>query len=548
MALDLFSMMSKTKQPEKKEEKKEKAVKPKAMVSGTAYVFPLTVVLGYADSIVLEKEQFEEDKVDEVAIKKKLSAMYPGLPEKFLKLEGSGNHVYAFLDESRAMAKGTLSFANEHPKAAFMGEVFDLPEKKELTVNEANEALKEVFGGMAEFRYIVDGELCYPLLGSTKVLEVDAPVRVVAFRNSELLEILDLSAPVEDAEEVVESDAGTGEDGETEKKIQKKVAEKELLNALYLKYPELKGSGEIRTAGENTVVFVFTKKTKTISAPAKKEETYKTTAKISLLFRSIKLSPDMFGGKEEVKRKDILAVLSKEYPEFTEERTGLTYDSRTNTILPYVKGSSKGATLCVSRDDAKLAAENKDYFLGKFDENGETYRVEKTPISMTVAGGSAGEYHYFLPKCPSQLVDTLTAFFTIVALEHDTEALAWIMYDTNKNEYSVKIPVQTVASASVKTDEVCEENLSRFRVADIHSHGRICASFSQQDDYDEKGNRIYGVVCGIGSEEEKTLFRAGTGGQYVSIKPNEWCGEATSASWQVVCPTDLYREWCKACY
>ena len=125
----------------------------------------------------------------------------------------------------------------------------------------------------------------------------------------------------------------------------------------------------------------------------------------------------MFRGKEEVLKKDILAVLSKEYPEFTSERTVLTYDTKTNTIFPQIKGSSKGATLYASRDDARLAAEKEEYFLGEFTEHGEIYRVEKTPISMTVAGGSAGEFRYFLPKCPSPLVDVLTEFFFLVALE-----------------------------------------------------------------------------------------------------------------------------------
>ena len=285
--LDLFKMMGLTtqpeKKPEKKVEKKEKDVKPKATTSGPAYVFPLTVVLGYVDSIVFEKEQFEADKVDEAAIKKMLSSMYPGLPEKFLKIEGSGNCVYAFLDDSKAMAKGTLTFTNEHPKAAFMGELFDLPEKKELTVKEASEALKDAFGGLAAFRFIVDGDLCYPLLGSANVTEMAKPIKMVAFRNNELLEILNLPATTAEAEEVVEEEEiaeaveESGEDVEAEKVKPQIVEEKEFLTALYLKYPELKGNGEIRTAGDNTVVFVFTRKVKTPSVPAKKEETYKIT-------------------------------------------------------------------------------------------------------------------------------------------------------------------------------------------------------------------------------------------------------------------------------
>ena len=545
---NLFDMMGMTTQPEKKAEKKEKDAKPKTTTSESVYVFPLKVVLGYVDSVVLERKQFEADKVDETAIKKVLSAMYPGLPEKFLKLEGTGNCVYAFLDDSRAMAKGSLTFTNEHPKAAFMGELFDLPGKKELTVKEASEALKDAFGGLAEFRFIVDGDLCYPLLGSANVTEVAKPVKMVAFRNNELLEVLNLPAPTAEAEEDEEANEESGEDVKAEKEKPKMVGERELLTALYLKYPELKGNGEIRTAGDNTVVFVFTKKVKTPSAPAKKEETFKTTATISLIFRRIKLSPDMFGGKEEVGRKEILAVLNKEYPEYTSERTTLTYDTKINTIFPGIKGSSKGATLYASRDDAKLAAEKEEYFLGEFAENDDTYRVEKTPISMTIAGGSDGEYRYYLPKCPSQLVDALFEFFSFVAWEHDVEALAWIMYDTSKNEYSIKIPAQTVGRAYVTTDEVCEETLTCFRIADIHSHGYISAFFSQLDNFDEKGNRVYGVVGGIGSEDEKILFRAGTGGQYVSIAPDDWCGEETSASWQKVSRADLYREWRKLRY
>ena len=51
---------------------------------------------------------------------------------------------------------------------------------------------------------------------------------------------------------------------------------------------------------------------------------------------------------------------------------------------------------------------------------------------------------------------------------------------------------------------------------DIHSHCYYPAFFSETDNKDEKGNRIYGVIGSL-DKRPQLLLRAGTGGCFVEI-------------------------------
>ncbi len=71
-----------------------------------------------------------------------------------------------------------------------------------------------------------------------------------------------------------------------------------------------------------------------------------------------------------------------------------------------------------------------------------------------------------------------------------------------------------MTSVSFKRDYALE--CTKTLVMDMHSHGRIQAFFSGQDDRDEKGTRLF-LVAGNLYDEPQVLVRAGITGRFVDL-------------------------------
>ena len=97
-------------------------------------------------------------------------------------------------------------------------------------------------------------------------------------------------------------------------------------------------------------------------ADTKKNDMYPTDATIGLVFTQIKLNPMMFDGASEVTAKEIIRILGKQYPEYSQERTILEYDKKKKLIIPTLKSGKRGA------------------YQGYVLEETEDYRLEETVL------------------------------------------------------------------------------------------------------------------------------------------------------------------------
>lgn len=170
------------------------------------------------------------------------------------------------------------------------------------------------------------------------------------------------------------------------------------------------------------------------------------------------------------------------------------------------------------RDEYDNLAKKADGTVFQYLYDGELYRVETTPVSLTAVSSSGkGWYEYRLPKMPDKLIMDIYSFFMKVSLVHDTEALVRVYFDPAEERYVLEVPKQETTSVMVHTEEPLLPGL--WPVMDIHSHNRLPAFFSATDDADEKGCRIFGVLGKIrGYDDVQVSFRVGSGGMFLEDK------------------------------
>ena len=246
---------------------------------------------------------------------------------------------------------------------------------------------------------------------------------------------------------------------------------------------------------------------------SKTEELYPTDASVSLIFTKIKLSSDMFEGKKEITKKELLKYIGKQYPEYSPERTELIYDKKQKLIIPSLKSGKRGA-----------------YRL----EEGEDYRYENSPIMEIKAykekpnsnGCVGGEVIYKLPKIPFMILDEIIKFFLHIYRKQGTEAIAMIFYNKNLQIYETYYPEQRAGTGHVEFDRdpVLEHDPSKYLVMEIHSHGCFGAFWSLTDNEEELAHRLYGVIGKLDSfryDREHIILRAATGGYHVKVDPKE---------------------------
>lgn len=267
-------------------------------------------------------------------------------------------------------------------------------------------------------------------------------------------------------------------------------------------YPFYKGCSFFFSEGKNLLIPVM-------EGPGEQKKSDKISLPVTVrtALTELKFNSEDFEGKSSVSLEEIRMKLEQTFPEYSKERTTMEYDER-HFIIPILKGSTKGVEIFTRGNKYAL------YMVEGCD--GETYRIEKTPIgefAVCVSKPNAKpEFHFALPKIPRSILKEVMRFF----MENKEHEAACQLFYTREDGYSIYYPKQksTVASVFFERDYALE--CSKTLVMDMHSHGRLRAFFSGQDDRDEKGTRLF-LVAGNLHEEPQIRVRAGIIGRFVDI-------------------------------
>lgn len=122
-----------------------------------------------------------------------------------------------------------------------------------------------------------------------------------------------------------------------------------------------------------------------------------------------------------------------------------------------------------------------------------------------------------VPKIPATLLDVTLSFFRQIYNKHSSEVFLQYFYDTNKEEYILHCPQQTVGPGSVNYKRDFEYEKGKILVFEIHSHGSMAAFFSGTDNADEKDDRFFGVIGHVKNYYPELKIRLSVGGRKQDI-------------------------------
>lgn len=220
----------------------------------------------------------------------------------------------------------------------------------------------------------------------------------------------------------------------------------------------------------------------------------------------IQFSADDFQGNDIVTMEDIRKALEATYPEYSKERTSMTYDKR-HFIIAMLKSSTKGATIVSSREG----------FHREVNENGVT---EYRPYGKFVLTGK-NQLDFSLNsdqlKIPKKLLSDIIDRFR---MDIHRECALQLFMTKDEKGYWLYEPRQTATSCDVtfERNNVMEDEY--VLVMDIHSHGKLPTFFSATDDRDEKGIRLYMVIGNFSEENPRSyniMLRAGMNGVFQEL-------------------------------
>lgn len=96
-----------------------------------------------------------------------------------------------------------------------------------------------------------------------------------------------------------------------------------------------------------------------------------------------------------------------------------------------------------------------------------------------------------------------------------------ILYDTERLEYTVKVPKQKIGHSYLESVTESEYPEHLIHVMDIHSHNIMPAVFSDIDDMDETATRLYAVAGRFDRVFPELTVRASCGGNFIPIDPSD---------------------------
>lgn len=528
---DLFAELGIAPEEPKKEEKKKKSSK-KVKKQVDKVKLPVTVYTGYREPFTLTEKEFLGK--GEITLKEAhdyLASIFPEYHVGVSSLEkGKSNNVlYLIHKDLYVKKKGNFSLKKD-TMLMLAGTKIDLSvlktsEECEVTCEDLQKLFGTQFAAYSKVGFIHSaiGNLLVPSFDFPRLKkEVNFPVRVGVFGRYDL--VIDKDVYLEYIKNDKLSDSeDSDEDGDNNLKVEK--AKKEILEKIIINnYPDF-AEGHLELQWNDKMVIAKMIEKEVVSTSAPKKEIYPTNATLSLIYTTIQLTPDMFGGKEEVESEELRRYIENDRPEYSKERTNIGFDEKNNLIIMTVSGSKKGLKLISSNELAqeKIMSDSSYELFDWYTNTGKLFRVEKTDKFCVIAPKIKrynGIFKLYIPKIPFQMHIIALRFFEYIYKKFKTEAMLQLYFDNDKSEYFWFLPIQAVRHDSCEIVRDIGMEMKYSLVADFHSHGYYDSFFSNTDDADEKGFRIYGVYghFGRGHFKPHLNLRAGTGGHFVNLK------------------------------
>ena len=216
-------------------------------------------------------------------------------------------------------------------------------------------------------------------------------------------------------------------------------------------------------------------------------------------------------------------------------------------VIPSVTAKSKGTLPdykgVFSTAEAARASDKLICLLPA--DDGRIYEMRKTEMGEFIApknkvvdfASIRAGFSPALPLIPRELLGQIISFFRCFMNERaEYEALAYIYWDREEENFVVFVPKQITTKASVHTtmlgNTLPEDRYLLY--ADVHSHNSMPAKFSSVDDKDEKATRLYVVIGNLDRFFPSITARVSCGGTYLEIDPHlvmEGIGEEFPQKW-----------------
>ena len=217
-------------------------------------------------------------------------------------------------------------------------------------------------------------------------------------------------------------------------------------------------------------------------------------------------------------------------------------------MVPSVTAKSKGTAIAAYKGVFRTpeAARKSDKLICLIPAgDGRVYEMRKTDVGeMVVPKSRVAEFAEVragfvpaLPRIPREVTGRIISFFrSFMNEDAEYEALAFVYWDRENEDFVVHIPRQRTTKASVYANltDNCLPEERYLHYADIHSHNSMEAKFSAVDDRDEKASRLYVVVGRPDNFYPSVSARISCGGTYLPIDPElvmEGAGEEFPAEW-----------------
>lgn len=126
-----------------------------------------------------------------------------------------------------------------------------------------------------------------------------------------------------------------------------------------------------------------------------------------------------------------------------------------------------------------------------------------------------------LPKIPAEILRQTLSFFKKISDLYSFEAMVHILYDTERREYTVKVPKQRISQAYIESETESEYPEHFIHVMDIHSHNVMPAVFSEIDNKDETATRLYAVAGRFDKVFPELTVRASCAGKFIPLNPSD---------------------------
>lgn len=344
---DLFGVETQVQEVEKKSSKKgakkdaagkKGAKKSNSQKTEDTYALPITIYTGYREPFVIEKND-SEDALTLAQLKERLQEKYPEYQVAYTSMivKKTEKAARAGFNLEKGVAKGTVDLTKD-TRLTLAGYDFDLTqcmsdEKCAVSIEDMQVALKKVHPGLQHMGIVKNGDQMAPVFAD-KVLtteELAFPIRLSLFgRENWMIE--------ETAYKAFLVEKGYAKEEDSVK------YDNNILKEMVIeRYPDFKGFLELQYLQDDNIVLVTMHvKEKTVSC-AKKMEMYPTEdVTLSFIFNRVELTPDLFGGKKEVSKKELINYIATLYPEYDEKNTNIRYDKERKLLIPTIQGSTKG--------------------------------------------------------------------------------------------------------------------------------------------------------------------------------------------------------------